>query len=99
MCPERPAPGHGQGEDADLPHHVPGVRGLCDVHLQTGGAAGSVPGNHAGTGGQHRGKLCAVHELRILPAVCQLSGREAQGSWPQVGPLLPFSCPLPSQQV
>ena len=90
MCPERAAPGHGQGEDADLPHHVQGVPGLCDVHLQTGGDEGSVPGNHAGAGGQHRGELGAVHELRILPAVRQLPGREAQGGGPQVGPVLVF---------
>ena len=54
VCPERAAPGHGKGEDADLPHHVPGVRRLRDVHLQTGGNAGSVPGNHARADGQHR---------------------------------------------
>jgi len=82
--PEWAAAGHGQSEDADLPHHVPGLHPLRDVHLQTGGHAGSVPGHHSGAGGQHRRELGPLHELRLLPEACPRAGWEAPGGCPQV---------------
>ena len=85
MCLQRTASGHSKGQDADLSHTVPGLHPLLHVHLQTSGSARPLPGHHAGTDGQHCRELCAVHELRFLPAGRPLHIWTAQWSCAEVG--------------
>lgn len=78
MCLQWATVGHGKGQDADLSYHVPGFYPLRHVHLQTSGPAWALPGHHAGTDGQHCRELCAVYELRLLPAGHPLHSWTAQ---------------------
>lgn len=84
MCLQRPASGHSKGQDADLPHNVPRFGTLSHVHLQASWHPWSLPGHHAGADGQHRGELCALHELRLLSAGYSLGGWTAEGRCAEV---------------
>lgn len=78
MCLQWTTSGHSKGQNADIPYALPGFYRLRCIHLQTSGSARSVPGHHASSDGQYRRELCAIHELRLLPASHPLHSRTAR---------------------